>query len=527
MATGGAKVSSDIVQDLSEISDVVNDLNEENSDCLVATHIELTDKGKIKWNGPYEMLQKLMVKLTGEDVLWSTPGGDCKMLKLNEVEVRWYTSNKSLTINGIKKEDLKSQLRVLATLVKEGEASGDCLGESQSIGSSNTETLIDVVRNLEKRVNIELNNFRGEIRDLKTNSQLRQTGREKNNIHDSDSNQSLLAMREFLLKENANLKERNEKLNSDLNNYKCMTSDLNMRVKELENQNSSLVTVINLLNKEQGNDGNKEQRKTANNRRRSRVECRDNNIYDDVVEVVPLENRYASLTKYSNVPLNQSETFFNESNQHQQQKQAQRQVQDRSQQQAEQQDPEQQHQHQQPRRPRQNNRRDRNRQAQVSQIGEQKRRIDIVGDSMLKGLKGHKMSRTDKVRVTTFSGCSTRDMFDYINPTINRKPDQLIVHVGTNSLRDSPNPTECAGEIIDLANSIKDSLPTTELVLSALITGEVNKILRQHCDKKRWNILEHSNITKRHLNRSGLHLNKVGTTHLACNLIQCIQHGNK
>ena len=104
MATGGTKVSSDIVEDLSEISDVVNDLNKENSDCLVATHIELTDKGKIQWNGPYEMLQKLMVKLTGEDVLWSTPGGDCKMLKLNEVEVRWYTSNKSLTINGIKKE---------------------------------------------------------------------------------------------------------------------------------------------------------------------------------------------------------------------------------------------------------------------------------------------------------------------------------------------------------------------------------------------------------------------------------------
>ena len=44
-----------------------------------------------------------------------------------------------------------------------------------------------------------------------------------------------------------------------------MTSDLNMRVKELENQNSCLVTVINLLNKEQGNDGNKEQWKTVNN----------------------------------------------------------------------------------------------------------------------------------------------------------------------------------------------------------------------------------------------------------------------
>ena len=163
MANGGTEVSSDIVQDLTEISDVVNDSNEENSDSLVATHIELTDKGKIKWNGPYEMLQKLMVKLTGEDALWSTPGGDCKMLKLNEVEVRWYTSNKSLTINGIKKEDLKSQLRVLASLVKEGEVSGDCLGESQSIGSWNTETLIDIVRNLEKKVNTKLNNFGSEI----------------------------------------------------------------------------------------------------------------------------------------------------------------------------------------------------------------------------------------------------------------------------------------------------------------------------------------------------------------------------
>ena len=101
-----------------------------------------------------------------------------------------------------------------------------------------------------------------------------------------------------------------------------------MKVKELENQNSSLVTVINLLNKEQGNDGNKEQWKTVNNRRRSRVECRNNNIHDDVVEVVPLENRYASSTKYSNDRVNQSETFSNESNQ--QQKQAQRQVQDRS-----------------------------------------------------------------------------------------------------------------------------------------------------------------------------------------------------
>ena len=51
--------------------------------------------------------------------------------------------------------------------------------------------------------------------------------------------------------------------------------------------------------------------------------------------------------------------------------------------------------------------------------------------------------------------------------------------------------------------------------------GEVNKYLGSIATK------EHSYITKRHLNRGGLHLNKVGTTHLAGSLIQCIQHGNK
>ena len=37
----------------------------------------------------------------------------------------------------------------------------------------------------------------------------------------------------------------------------------------------------------------------------------------------------------------------------------------------------------------------------------------------------------------------------------------------------------------------------------------------------------HGGIHGGHLNRSGLHLNRVGTTHLACNFIQCIQQNSK
>ena len=42
------------------------------------------------------------------------------------------------------------------------------------------------------------------------------------------------------------------------------------------------------------------------------------------------------------------------------------------------------------------------------------------------------------VRVSTFPGCTTKDMRDHIKPTIRKKADQLIIHVGTNSLRDTP-----------------------------------------------------------------------------------------
>ena len=50
----------------------------------------------------------------------------------------------------------------------------------------------------------------------------------------------------------------------------------------------------------------------------------------------------------------------------------------------------------------------------------------------------------NKVRVSTFPGCTTKDMRDHIKPIIRKKPDQLIIHVGTNSLRDSESPTTCS-----------------------------------------------------------------------------------
>ena len=104
------------------------------------------------------------------------------------------------------------------------------------------------------------------------------------------------------------------------------------------------------------------------------------------------------------------------------------------------------------------------------------------------------------------------------------------IHVGTNSLRSSSTPRECAIELIDVAESVSSGTSAT-ITISSLINrsgdevlackvSDVNKVLKEHCLQKNWEFVDHSNISATsHLNRSGLHLNKSGTSRLARNFI--------
>ncbi|XP_044167638.1 uncharacterized protein LOC122951675 [Acropora millepora] len=81
----------------------------------------------------------------------------------------------------------------------------------------------------------------------------------------------------------------------------------------------------------------------------------------------------------------------------------------------------------------------------------------VAGDSILKNLRGHKMSKVSQVKVSTFSGCTTKDMYDHVKPILRKKPDRRTIHVGTNSLRECSSPTACAQEIIDLLPEMEAS----------------------------------------------------------------------
>ena len=98
-----------------------------------------------------------------------------------------------------------------------------------------------------------------------------------------------------------------------------------------------------------------------------------------------------------------------------------------------------------------------------------RKEIIIAGDSILNHLQGRKISRNSRVKVSSFPGCTTLDMNDHhIKPLLRRNPDEIIIHVGTNSLRSCDTPRTCTEEIIDLSTMIS-SKSSAKIALSSMV----------------------------------------------------------
>ena len=64
-----------------------------------------------------------------------------------------------------------------------------------------------------------------------------------------------------------------------------------------------------------------------------------------------------------------------------------------------------------------------------------------------------------KTVVKAFPGASVEDMFHYIKPTTKHHPEEIILHVGTNDLKNSESRI-VVERIVDLEISLKPNLPT-------------------------------------------------------------------
>ena len=137
---------------------------------------------------------------------------------------------------------------------------------------------------------------------------------------------------------------------------------------------------------------------------------------------------------------------------------------------------------------------------------------------MVKDIKGWKMSsRTCKVVLKHFIGAKTKDMKSYVIPTVTQKPDNIILHTGTNDLKPIDTPEEIS---MGIPNSVFMSgiVPRSDKVNEK--ASKVNSILRHECNVRNICFIDNEQISPRfRCNRSGLHLNYYGTKKLQENLL--------
>lgn len=174
--------------------------------------------------------------------------------------------------------------------------------------------------------------------------------------------------------------------------------------------------------------------------------------------------------------------------------------------------------------------RNRNRNRQANNDGnaaQNKEKVLIVGDSMTKFIKPNKLSRKHHVQSYSFAGAKIEDMNDFVKPLLRRRPDKVIVHVGTNNVKDE-NPKRVKAKIGELVDTIRNEQPSAKIVLSSVIhrnddrslngsIDQVNRGVESVCRQRGLDFISHDNIPEDCLNNGGLHLNRKGVFSLANN----------
>ena len=155
--------------------------------------------------------------------------------------------------------------------------------------------------------------------------------------------------------------------------------------------------------------------------------------------------------------------------------------------------------------------------------------ITVVGDSIVRGIRKQEINRiVHKYNsfVKKFPGATTEDTESYIIPTLNRNPDVLIIHCGTNDLR-KEDPGKIATKITRVALQATRKVAVSSILArgdSDLLERkrvQVNMMLQKSLADNEIDLIEHEVFDtdwRYLLYDDGIHLNDDGTNVLGNDL---------
>ena len=89
----------------------------------------------------------------------------------------------------------------------------------------------------------------------------------------------------------------------------------------------------------------------------------------------------------------------------------------------------------------------------------------VCGDSIIAGLEEKKLNSHGNVKLRAFKGATVQDMVFNLVPLLNKKPDHVILHIGTNNCTDESSDAVMK-RIDELVTFIESKNPTFSITLS-------------------------------------------------------------
>ena len=143
-------------------------------------------------------------------------------------------------------------------------------------------------------------------------------------------------------------------------------------------------------------------------------------------------------------------------------------------------------------------------------------------DSMVSGLKeGLLSNKKQQVKARCCRGAVVEDMFDYLKTILKRKPDYVVLHVGTNNAKDITS-RKILDQLLQLKTAVLDSDENCKVILSQPMTrvddgkaGFTISKLNDLLEELDIPTVKNKNIIVDHLGSKGLHLNPHGIARFA------------
>ena len=376
----------------------------------------VTAKGKYKWQGDYKELQNFsgdVLKMKGK---WSSPGGNVRLLKTDEIALRWYTANNNITINGLKADDIREQLKSYASNVSN---SSESLNQNDLHSNELDNNSIINERScqtpLSSNNNERLDSLEDTVEILKTqliSLRFKAQGQRSEVTKEMDEAHS-----ECLRRENEKLRQENIALNERINNLGFILADLNTKLKTSEEEKASLLTSIRLiqLDIESGCKTSTTEVDKNEITVRTKSTLEENLVESPNLNRILGSNRYYPLTvednpKETELPSSPRSTHYNSDTKTTKSPSSKRRNSDTK---------------------------------PIKSTRGHQDSITILGDSMIKRLDVRRIRRSvgknKQVHIRTFSGACIEDMDHYVKPSLNKNPNKVIIHAGTNNIpKDDP-----------------------------------------------------------------------------------------